>query len=144
MPFVVQQCREDPTIDVVVTDRVTGAPTRMVVLAGAVAVGPESTPGIRVSVIGRQPTADSIAFYLQGAPPIAAGLDVRVQAEASLAQLVVDARRDNVDVVYGVGDVVAALTPSTDGEWQWVQLSFNCYGALPLAVRYRVTLFLPA
>lgn len=144
MPFVVQQCKEDPTIDVVVTDATTGAPVRMVVLGGVAAIGPASTPGIRVSVIGRQPTSDAVAFHLQGAPPIAAGVEARVQAEASLAQVVVDARRDNVDVVYGIGDVVAALTPSTDGAWQWVQLSLDCYGAMPLAVRYRVTVFLPA
>jgi hypothetical protein len=116
----------------------------MVVLAGVVAVGPESSPGIRVSVIGRQPTADSVAFFLQSAPALAAGLEVRATAEASLAQLVVDARRDNVDVVYGVGDVTASVIPSNDGAWQWVQLSLNCYGALPMAVRYRVTLLLTA
>lgn len=144
MSFVVQQCHEDPALDVVVTDSATGAPIRMVVLAGVVAVGPESSPGIRVSVIGRQPTGDSVAFFLQSAPALPAGLEVRSQAEASLAQLVVDARRDNVDVVYGVGDVVASVVPSNDGSWQWVQLSFDCYGALPMAVRYRVTLLLPA
>ncbi len=144
MPFVVQQLREDPTIDVLVTEAATGSPVRMVVLAGVAAVAPESTPAFRVSVSGRQPGADSAAFYLPAAPGIAAGVEVRAHAEASLAQMVVGSHRDNVDVIYGVGDVVATLTPSTDGDWQWVQLSFNCYGALPMAVRYRVTVFLPA
>lgn len=144
MSFVVQQLREDATVDVLVTDAATGAPVRMVVLAGVVAVAPESVPAIRMSVMGQQPAAGSVAFFLQAAPPIAAGVEVRAQAEAAMSQMVVGSHRDNVDVIYGVGDVAATLTPSTDGDWQWVQLSFACFGALPLGVRYRVTLFLPA
>lgn len=140
MSFAVSAHRPDPVLDVVVTDVASGAPRRMTVLSGVLAVGPENPRGVRMYVRGQQPTGESVGLYLAEAGPLPLDGDVSVSAEASLSQVVVNARVDNVDVAYGIGDVAAQLAPAHDGAWRWPLLTFTCYGQQPLGVRYRVTL----
>ena len=143
MPFTVKSSRADPTLALVVTDAETGAPVQMTVLGGVAAVGPEASAGIRVSVVGRQPTAERAGFYPPGAAALPLDGEIQVHGEVSLTQVVVNARIDNVDVAYGVGDVAVQLVAADDGSGRWPYLSFSCFGTQPLAVRYRVTILRP-
>jgi hypothetical protein len=144
MTYVVQTAREDPTIDVVVADAATGAPQRMTILSGVAAVGPEQTAGMRMTVRGQQPQGEPVGFYPPGATGLPAAGDVRAQVEIALSQVVVDARIDNVMVAYGIGDAAVQLVPSPDVSERWPYVTFQCYGSLPLGIRYRLTILRPA
>jgi hypothetical protein len=144
MAYAVQAGREDPTVDVIVQDAATGQPRRMTVLSGVVAVAPEQQPRMRVYVRGQQPEGDPVGFYVGGCPALPVDGAIEAHAEASLSQLAVNARVDNVDMVYGIGDVSVQLVAAPEQGTRFPYLTFQCYGGLPLGVRYRVTLFRPA
>lgn len=140
MPYQVSAHRPDPVLDVVVADAATGVPRRMTVLSGVLAVGPAEQRGVRMYVRGQQPPGEQAGLYLTDLGALPMEGEVAIWAEASLSQVVVNARVDNVDVVYGIGDVAAQLVTGQDGLGRWPLLTFNCYGQEPLGVRYRVTL----
>jgi hypothetical protein len=140
MPYQVSGHRPDPVLDVLVTDASSGVTRRMTVLGGVVAVGPAEQRGMRMYVRGQQPTGEEVGLYLTEAGGLPMEGDIAVSAEASLSQVVVNARIDNVEMVYGIGDVAVRLMPGQDGSARWPWLSFTCYGQQPLGVRYRVTI----
>jgi hypothetical protein len=140
MPYQVSAQRPDPVLDIVVTDAATGVPRRMTVLSGVLAVAPAEQRGMRMYVRGQQPEGEQAGLYLTDLGPLPLEGEIAVSAEASLSQVVVNARIDNVEMVYGIGDVTAQLMPGQDGRDRWPLLTFTCYGQQPLGIRYRVTL----
>ncbi len=139
MSFAVGNIAAQPTLDHLVLDSSTGRRRRVVTLTGVLSVGPADQRGIRVFVRGQQPAGDEVGLYLPEAVPLPPTGEVTVVAEAMLAQVVVDARVDNMEMIYGIGSVAVQLVPDTAGQARWPYLSFTCYGGQPLAVRYRVT-----
>lgn len=95
---------------------------------------------MRVYTRGRQPEADQAGIYLIEAGGLPMTGDVTAVGEVSLSQVTVDGSADNVEVVYGVGQVDVQLVAGQDGLARWPMLTFSCFGQLPLGVRYRVTL----
>ena len=144
VPFQIATTKAEPTLDHVVTDAATGTPLRVTVAAGVVVAQAEQARRMHVFVAGRQPTGEPVGFYVPGIDPLPITGEVQLVAEASLAQVVVNAGVDNVDIAYGVGDVTVQLVDAPDGTVRWVYLGFGCYGGQPLAVRYRVTVVRPA
>ncbi|HEX9259214.1 MAG TPA: hypothetical protein VF855_06720 [Acidimicrobiales bacterium] len=144
MAYTVQSSREDPLVDMVVDDPDGGPRKRITVLSGVVAVASQQAGAMRVYVRGQQPAGDSVGFYVPGCPVLPSEGDITAHAEASLSQVVVNARVDNVEVAYGVGDVKVQLVSAPDRPGRWVYLSFMCHGLQPIGVRYRVTLQRPA
>jgi hypothetical protein len=144
MTYAVQAGREDPTVDVLVQDAATGAPQRLTILSGVVAVAPQRQAGLQMYVRGQQPEGSPVGFYVAGCPPLPGLGDIHAHAEASLSQVVVNARVDNVEVAYGIGDVAVQLVASPEHGTRFPYLTFHCYGNQPLGVRYRVTLIQPA
>lgn len=144
VPFQIATTKADPTLDHVVTDAATGTPLRVTVLAGVVLAQPEKARRMHVFVAGRQPTAEPVGFYVPGIDPLPTIGDVQLVPEVSLAQVVVNAGVDNVDIAYGVGGVEVQLVDAPDGTGRWIYLGFGCFGGQPLVVRYRVTVVRPA
>jgi len=140
MAYQVRAHRPDPVLDIFVNDAATGVPRRMTVLSGVLAVGPEQQRGMRTYVRGQQPEGEQAGLYLADLGVLPMEGDIAVTAEASLSQVVVNARIDNVEMIYGIGDVTAQLVPSQDNTGRWPLLTFMCFGQQPLGVRYRVTL----
>jgi hypothetical protein len=142
MAYTVQAIQPDPTLDLDVVDRGRGQPARLTVLSGVVAVGPESR-GVIVRVAGGETVGEHIGLYLPGVEAIPADEDVTAWAEASLTQAVVSGATSQY-VVYGVGEVAVQLVADPNqGGARLPYLSFQCFGALPIGVRYRVTIVRP-
>jgi hypothetical protein len=144
MPFVVQSSREDPTVDVVVADAATGAPLRMTVLTGVVALAPENVPRMRVSVRGQQPVGEPAGFYPPGATALPLAGDITAWVELALTQVTVTGFIDNADIAYGVGGAAVQLVEAPDRSGRWPFVTCTCFGAQPIGVRYRLTIVRPA
>ena len=142
MAFAIQATRPDPTLDVDVVDRATRKPTRLTVLGGVVAVGPDS-PGMMVRVSGGETVGEHVGLYVPGAEPVPAGDEVTTWAEATLSRVVLTGTSQLV--AYGVGEAAVQLVADPDqGGARLPYLSFQCFGGFPLGVRYRVTILRPS
>lgn len=142
MAFVVQAHRPDPFVRIRVTDE-QGRPTEMTVLSGVVAVGPESTPRMRMHVRGQIPPGEPVGLYLTDGGPLPVDGAISIVAEASLTQVVIDHMINIMELPYGIGDVAAQLALGQDNAARWPLLTFQCHGSQPIGVRYRVTLLRP-
>jgi hypothetical protein len=141
MPYQVQAIRPDPILDYVVADASTGAPRRLTVLAGVVAVAPTEQRTFEMSgFLVPQPSGEPVGFYLPDCDALPVDEDVSLTAEAALTQVVVFGNLQG-QRAYGIGDVAGRLVPDNLNQARLPYLGFTCYGLYPLGVRYRVTLY---
>ena len=145
MGYTILGSRPDPTLEFDVTDAATGAPTRVTILSGVVALNFERS-GMRViKKGGRTPDpSEAVSFPVPGLQPLPPGPDPVVVVELSLQQVGgyfsdLDASR-----LHGVGDVQMRIVPDQQQPtWRWIYVAFMAIGNEPMVLRYRVTVYRP-
>jgi hypothetical protein len=142
MTYVIHSGREDPTLDYDVTDATSGAPMRVTILNGSLALVYQRTGMFRMeSSLGADPQQD-MGFHVPGMAPLAPGPDPVIVPELTLAQVGVYMTDLKATRQHGVGNVRAQLVADPQGQ-RSVYVSFTAVGADPMALRYRVTLYRP-
>ena len=94
---------------------------------------------VEIRVRGMQSGAEAVGLYPPNASPLPPDADeAEIWGDAALAKLVV-AGYTSHETVYGIGQVEAQLVADEAGA-RWPFLSFACFGARALVVRYRVSI----
>jgi hypothetical protein len=136
VPFEMQGIVPQPTLQFTTTDT-GGRSVRLTICSGLVSVAP---PPQRVTVrTAAQPAGEPLSIWVPGVDLLPLE-GAALTSEMSLAQVAVAGRTD-FDIAYGVGQVTAQLVADTTDPTQGrAYLSFTCFGGMPLALSYRVTI----
>lgn len=142
--YSIQGGSENPTLDYVVSDAATGAPMRVTIATGVMAlVFDHGMLRVNKGGSGNDPK-QQMGFYVPGVPPISTPSAV-VTAELFLSQVgIYDSKSVSSMQMHGVGDVHGSVVadPQRGGQGA-VYVSFSAVGQDPLVVRYRVTVYRP-
>lgn len=142
MSYTIQGGREDPTLDFDVTDAASGAPMRVTIASGVMALTFEhGMLRMNLGGSGNDPK-QQMGFYVPGLPALSTPNAV-VVAELTLSQLgIYDSKSVSSMHMHGVGDVHGQVVsdPQRGGQGA-VYVSFNAIGQDPMVVRYRVTVY---
>ena len=142
MSYSIQGGRENPTLAYDVTDAASGAPMRVTMAGGVVAL--TYNHGMVRVVAGADNQRQQMGFYVPALPALPVAFDPLIVAEISLAQVGVYDGKSNATSMHGVADVHGQVVadPQRGGQ-RAVYLAFTALGADPMVLRYRITLYHP-
>ncbi|MFO0612378.1 MAG: hypothetical protein U0414_07315 [Polyangiaceae bacterium] len=142
MSFVIHGGRNDPTLEYDVTDAASGAPARVTILTGTLAIVFQRKGFIEVHSKADAAHTERLGTFVVGMNPLPPGPEPVVVAEMFLSQVAVYDGDLKGTFLHGVGEVAAQVMPDPQrGGQRFVYLSFTCVGKETMALRYRITVY---